>query len=229
MASIRYRLQDIARRMTPTVTVPRRFQHRADFEYLHRFFTKRQGQMALRYCMSWAKDPSKKGPLLMGPSGCGKTHLIWATARALRNRIADAVESARKAIEERLAEAMERNLAADETGWPDPVDVIVADGAQIAHEIRESVRNNDLDRVIAYYRQEHYARKGWGAFLFLDDLEVMKMSDWLHEELYRIFDFRYAEAIPMMAASNLSPEELRSHLGDRLARRILDMTEPFVL
>ncbi|MGH8897630.1 MAG: hypothetical protein ACRDZ4_11545, partial [Egibacteraceae bacterium] len=108
--------------------------------------------------------------------------------------------------------------------WP-TFDLVATDGAEIAHEVRSSVERRNLDAVVARYRQE--GLESTRAALIVDDVEVMKLSDWLHEELYRIFDYRYQQSMPTFVATNLSGDALRNHLGDRIARRILDMTEPF--
>ena len=192
------------------------------------------GRKAMDYCQRWIENPTKlSGPLLMGKSGTFKTHLIWATARELHAR-------SQKSIHDTASKIMDRtfvDIDADINFSPasfhvtdfmfQDVNLVVTDGAQIAHDVRSSVERRNLDEVVEKYRQ--FGKEPAAAAIFVDDVEVMKLSDWLHEELYRIFDYRYQERMPTLVATNLSTEELRSHLGDRIARRIMDMTEPFKL
>lgn len=210
-----------------TVRVPRRFETRADFETLPALVSG-ECRKAVSYCREWAADPDKRpGPLLSGRTGTFKTHLVWATARALSERTQRVVNehAAKKiAMASGLVEEGSVRYASEfvVTDWPSN-EYLVTDGAEIAHDVRGSIERKNLDEVVSRYRQ------GARGVLLVDDVEVMKLSDWLHEELYRIFDYRYQEAMPTLIGTNLSPEELRRHLGDRIARRILDMTEPFVL
>lgn len=212
--------------------VPRRFEGRVN-EGLFGLLP-REGKKAFTYCKAWAETPNRSpGPLLMGKSGTFKTHLMWATAKDVQARAEQRVRA--HAAELRL----KTNHRIDEGGlnfvhdfvvqsppWP-LSNLVTTNGSEIAHEVRSTVERKNLDEVVTRYRQDGWEPKD--AVLILDDVEVMKLSDWLHEELYRIFDYRYQESMPTMVATNLSEEELRRHLGDRLARRILDMTEPFQL
>lgn len=192
------------------------------------------GRKALDYCQLWMENPTKlNGPLLMGKSGTFKTHLVWAIARQLRDRIEQAIRDKSTEIMTKTYNDIENDFPISPASFHVPsslfptLDLVVTDGAQIAHDVRSSVERRNLDEVVEKYRQ--FGKEPAAAALFVDDVEVMKLSDWLHEELYRIFDYRYQERMPTLVATNLSTEELRQHLGDRIARRIMDMTEPFKL
>jgi DNA replication protein DnaC len=216
--------------------MPRRFENRASFAALWKILDGMQ-KKALNYCKSWAEHPHKlPGPLLMGKTGTFKTHLVHATAAAISDNYERAVRSRADQLIADIDAAIEDGKITLSHEWDERTHdwplgmgrMTVTDGAEIAHHIRRSVELRNLDQVIADYRMEEWAEDG-RAVLIVDDVEVMKLSDWLHEELYRIFDFRYQEQMPTMVATNLSSEELRKHLGDRIARRIIDMTEPFQL
>ena len=227
-ASALNRLSEFAKCRTAMLAVPRAFQARARFDLLAKWLG-REGKKALEYCKAFADNPSMKGPMLMGKSGCGKTHLLWATAKVIADRQKERVRNHQTTVENETIKAIEEDKQPPEYHWPPPMDLLVTDGAEIAHEIRESVRRSNLDDVVARYRQNRILGMGGDALLFVDDVEVMKMGDWLHEELYRIFNYRYREGLTTVCVSNLAPEELKAHLGDRLTRRILDLTEPFEL
>lgn len=213
--------------------VPRKFEGRVAWDALWKLLP-REGKKAMEYCKAWAASPERTpGPLLMGKSGTFKTHLLWATALEINRRAHERVE----------AHCLELKVKADcrinkkelvfahdfnplLPAWPH-YNLVTTDGAEIAHEVRSSVEKKNLDDVIARYQHDSWEPKKCA--LLVDDVEVMKLSDWLHEELYRVFDYRYREALPTFVATNLTAEELRKHLGDRIARRILHTTEPFTL
>ena len=222
-------LHERARAVNPVVRVPRGLERRADFPQLS--WIKGESRRAVTFCEEFADAeflPSR-GPLLMGPSGCGKTHLLWAMARRIAYLQKARVGREATAYWNRVKPEIEKG----ETKWPPPVLPVlhlrVTDGSELAHDLRSTVEKRNLDDVISGYRQDAAIKAGGTGVLFVDDVEIAKMSDWLHEELYRIINYRYAEAMPTAFATNLSPDELRDALGDRLARRIVDMTEPFVM
>ncbi len=214
--------------------VPARFDSRARFDAMGSWL-KPQGMKALRHCQEFAASPRKVlPPLLIGASGTGKTHLMYATARAICESTARDVRLASEAATRKLVQLVEGggadyNYRIDAFNFPFPkLSIVVTDGADMAHEIRSSASGNSrIDEVVSKFRQENAVAMGGTAALFVDDVEVFKMGDWVHEEMYRILDYRYQESIPTMFASNFGPAELKRHLGDRLCRRILDMTEPF--
>lgn len=211
--------------------MPRRFRDRIGWSDMKKWLSP-TGLEAAHYCYDFAVMPeSKAAPLLIGGSGTGKTHILYACALRMfenvKKGILEAAERATKAADAAIEAGKDHDPSATE--WPNMPPPLMTCGSEIAHEVRQSVRADNLDEVVAYHRQEQAAEHGYKAVLFVDDVEVMKMSDWLHEELYRIFDYRYEHDMPTPMATNLSPEELKRHLGDRIARRILDMSEPFIL
>jgi hypothetical protein len=225
------RLKERVGPLLPNVRVPGKFRRLPELEDLG-WKNKRRAEAA-QYCIAFVADPlRKKAPLLMGPSGTGKSVLLYKTAEAMAFR-------ARKRIMEEIGQRLKILGAKIDNGEPygtieeiegslgDVMPIEATSGAEIAHDLRASIERRNLDEIVYGLRQErHVSRR---AVLFVDDIEVMKMSDWLHEELYRIFDFRYMEEMPTPMATNLSPAELGRHLGDRLSRRIQEMTEPFIM
>jgi len=59
--------------------------------------------------------------------------------------------------------------------------------------------------------------------LLLDDLGAERASDWSREELGELIDARYRAALPLVAATNIAPEEWDGHLGARTASRLREM------
>lgn len=65
--------------------------------------------------------------------------------------------------------------------------------------------------------------------LFVDDLGATKHSEWVEEVTYRIIDFRYVNALPMIITTNIPTSELRGALGARIASRLNEMCSRVVL
>lgn len=184
---------------------------------------------ALKLCKEYAAKPSASKPLLlMGPSGSGKSHLMWAVANAIEDTQAAAAIEAAGAYRVSACNAIDATGATPEPWRPDVqlYDLLITNGSEIAHDLRQTIKNENLDSVISKYRQDKSHKR---PILFVDDLEVMKLNEWLMEELYRIFDYRYSHCLQTFVVSNLNPEELRAHLGDRIARRLMDMTRQVVV
>lgn len=57
-------------------------------------------------------------------------------------------------------------------------------------------------------------------FLALDDLGSWRISDWAGDNLYGVVDYRWANELPIVAASNMP--DLEKLLGDRIGSRLLD-------
>lgn len=224
-------MEDRVAPILPDVLVPRKFRGLPKLEDLG-WKNKRRADAA-QHCMEFARMPTvRSAPLLMGPSGTGKSLLLYKTAEmmAVQATARIAAEMARRLG--KIGELMDKGepWGVEEEIAPALADIMPVEatsGAEIAHDLRSSIEHRNLDEVVFVLRQEGF--KARRAVLFVDDIEVMKMSDWLHEELYRVFDFRYMEEMPTPMATNLSPAELGRHLGDRLGRRIIEMTEPFVM
>jgi len=61
--------------------------------------------------------------------------------------------------------------------------------------------------------------------LFLDDLGVEKVSDWVLQILYLIIDSRYGDMKQTIISSNLSLDDLSLRFDDRIASRIAGMCD----
>ena len=59
--------------------------------------------------------------------------------------------------------------------------------------------------------------------LILDDLGAEKTTDWALQSLYIIINKRLSEELQTIITSNLSLDELRDKIGDRIASRIAGM------
>lgn len=57
--------------------------------------------------------------------------------------------------------------------------------------------------------------------LVLDDLGSEKPTDWTAERLYALVNRRWSDAAPLVATTNLQPEQLQAHLGERTYSRLV--------
>ncbi|WP_371790392.1 ATP-binding protein [Streptomyces sp. NBC_01471] len=60
--------------------------------------------------------------------------------------------------------------------------------------------------------------------LIIDDLGAAKASDWTEEVTYRLINRRYNHMLPTLITTNMRISDLRSHIGDRVASRLAQMT-----
>lgn len=61
--------------------------------------------------------------------------------------------------------------------------------------------------------------------LFLDDIGSERMTEWVEETFYLIINRRYEDMLPIVFTSNLSIQELSEKVGDRIASRIVEMSD----
>lgn len=70
--------------------------------------------------------------------------------------------------------------------------------------------------------------RGYGC-LFLDELGVEKVSEWVLQDLYLILDGRSGDLLPTVITSNLGLEEIEEHLGPRFVSRIVEMCKSVLM
>jgi DNA replication protein DnaC len=63
-------------------------------------------------------------------------------------------------------------------------------------------------------------------WLFLDDMGAEVPTGWAGDRLYQILNHRHNEQLPTVFTSNLDPERLSKHVGERLYGRIKRMALP---
>lgn len=79
----------------------------------------------------------------------------------------------------------------------------------------------DSEEVFSFYANAN--------LLFLDDLGAAKTSEWVEEINYRLVNHRYENHLPTVFTSNVPPKELGDRLGERVASRLIEMTQTVVL
>lgn len=61
--------------------------------------------------------------------------------------------------------------------------------------------------------------------LIIDDIGAERVTDWVRERMVSIINTRVSNNLTTIYTSNLSPEELRGELGDRIASRVLGSSQ----
>ncbi len=88
--------------------------------------------------------------------------------------------------------------------------------------IREHIGNGLSEKdIIDKYKEYGY--------LFLDELGVEKVSEWVLQDLYLILDGRSGALKPTIITSNLGLEEIEEHIGSRFVSRIVEMCKSVVM
>lgn len=59
--------------------------------------------------------------------------------------------------------------------------------------------------------------------LALDDVGTERMTGWVQERMFEVLNHRYNERRRTIISTNLGPDELSEHVGDRIMSRILGM------
>lgn len=65
--------------------------------------------------------------------------------------------------------------------------------------------------------------------LALDELGIKSLSDFDHDQLTGLIDFRYREGLPTLIATNATPRELPGMIGARAADRLREMNADIIL
>ena len=82
-------------------------------------------------------------------------------------------------------------------------------------EIKYSFDKNSTEQVIEDYEN--------CCLLVIDDLGSEKTTDWTNELFYKIIDYRYSNLKPLIITTNLTDQELKEKLSERLISRIYEM------
>ena len=65
--------------------------------------------------------------------------------------------------------------------------------------------------------------------LILDDLGANNYTDWSRNRIYSIVNYRLNHQLPVIITTNITPEDLEAHLGERTTSRLLEMCKPYRL
>ncbi len=141
-------------------------------------------------------DTRRRSLLLYGGFGTGKTSLAVA---ALRLRIKETEEPGLFMTVPDLLDSIRATYNRRRGDADDD------DGPTTEEEVLDAVKES--------------------AFLVLDDLGAERVTDWVAERLFVIINYRHDHDLTTIFTSNLSPEQLGDHLGERITWRIIEMCE----
>jgi DNA replication protein DnaC len=65
--------------------------------------------------------------------------------------------------------------------------------------------------------------------LMIDDLGAAKPSEWTEEINFRLINHRYENRLPTIITSNVLPKELTERVGERVASRLVGMSDRVVI
>jgi len=171
------------------------------------------------------------GAVLMGAVGNGKTHLMVSLARAYAGekfgRPEDAEDGAATYIKvPPIRELMRMDLSEFEKGLDAPQLTKEEMGEKDRHveywpildlvcDLRDEIRQGG--------RPHHgISRRCRDCdLLILDDLGEERETEFVHEELARIIDWRYRQQLPIAISTNLGIDELQAKYGARLVSRLV--------
>lgn len=89
-------------------------------------------------------------------------------------------------------------------------------------ELREMYREDYSDDV---EEEDKFELVKTVRVLILDDLGTERITDWTREKITQLINYRYSNALPIIATTNLSPSELKVRLGERAYSRLIGMSE----
>ena len=86
-------------------------------------------------------------------------------------------------------------------------------------DLRDNYDNKDPD-----FEQVLSMVKGC-KLLIIDDIGAERVTEWVRERMVSIINTRVSNNLATIYTSNLSPEELKAELGDRIASRVLGSSQ----
>lgn len=93
--------------------------------------------------------------------------------------------------------------------------IIFISAVDLLSEIKYSYESNDTEPTIKRYEN--------CGLLILDDLGIEKSTEWTHELFYKIIDTRYKDMKPIIITTNLTDNEIKKKLSERIASRIYEI------
>lgn len=146
------------------------------------------------------------GALWTGKRGVGKTGLLIGALRAISGYYAQATEGAPPLPGPLGARAPLRFLLS-----ADMLDLLKAgyDRTASAQESHLAVKR-ELQQT---------------PLLALDDLGAERVTEWVAEQLFVVFNWRYEHMLPTLVTSNYTLDELEARIGGRTVDRLREMCE----
>lgn len=183
-------------------SIPKRFQEKTFKNYKPSKVNEKAFIKVQEYAKTFA-ERYKAGDwlILSGGYGLGKTHLAFACAReCLRYFAEDYIEKNPGAI--------------SYYGYNSKV--IFRTSSDIVQEIRDSYDSDQINEKEVMFAFKNIP------LLIIDDLGTEKASEWQHEKMYTILDYRYREKLPTIITTNLSTYGLKEQVAERVVERMIE-------
>lgn len=140
------------------------------------------------------------GLLILGKPGTGKSRAIYA-----------------------LAQLLLKEYWAGEHLYSQVVEPMMVEHVEWVQAVRESARfGDDNSRLSAKAFINDV--KNWDGFLFLDDIGVSTMTDFISEQFYMLVDHRLKNWKPTVFVSNATEEDLLNAFDPRIGSRFARWT-----
>ena len=161
-------------------------------------FKKELSIKAYNECLAYVRNLEEnlkqgKGLFITGNVGAGKTHLI----AAMIDYIARMTKRRKKRV-----------LIIFTTS----VDML----AEIKYSFDRKIKDNETTEELMNNLENC-------SLLIIDDLGSEKTTDWANELFYKIIDYRYSNLKPVIITTNLTDQELKEKISERLVSRIHEM------
>jgi DNA replication protein DnaC len=163
-------------------------------------------QHALQRLNAW-RPGDDFGFLISGPAGTGKSHLGFALLNRIIEDYRSSPTSPGPSIENLSAPIRRRYYM--------PAYFSIS---EMLASMRARDGSSDLN-----WRLTH------SQAVLLDDLGTESITDWSRDILFRIFDYRLNHRLPTFVTSNLTLNELKERLHERVTSRIIGLCIPVML
>ena len=196
------RVKRVYEDMVGLLEIPKRFKNKTFSNYKPYSDNQEGYKEVIDYTKTFA-DRYKAGDwlILSGGYGLGKTHLALACARQCLKYFAE------KYVDEHAGVI---NYSQGGTK------VIFRTSSDLIQEIRDSY---DSDKI---NEQDVMNRFRMIPLLIIDDLGTEKASEWQHEKMYTILDYRYREMKTTIITTNLTMRELKVQVSERIVDRMIE-------
>lgn len=183
---------------------------------------KKAKDAALRWLLEFKNGSTTEGLMIYGPKGVGKTHLLAAICNELSPKIyywAPVGE---------LLDAMQPGSAAQEARKK-AIDCWTScyGSCGTLRYGTEHIRNFPVCTYCPGLGGDLIEQVQRAMLLVLDDLGTRAnntSTDWVHDRLFTIINYRYDNELPILVSTNYSLQELSERLGhERIASRLVEM------
>jgi DNA replication protein DnaC len=153
---------------------------------------------------------------LYGPVGTGKTHLAVGTAYEIAAVNADKFGFKCRNTDFLTLEELEisRQFPGMTIGFVNVTDLLLT--------LLESFSG---DKSANEKATQMLHRAKMDDLVILDEIGLMKPTEWVESQLYNLIDVRYRMERPMIFTSNYTPKELEKQVGKRVVSRIIEISD----